>query len=247
MNLESSVKDAISKKLEDGTVEKLVEEQLEKGMSKVLNDLFGHFGDVNKVIEEQLKSVMIPFLENYDYSKYITKLDSVLVEVLQGSALENKKLLENFKELLVPHEAETIKATELYEHWMKYVADNVETDGLEVCYEDDVTYENVEVSFEVEHNERRSWSDFKHALIVFECEHDEKMNFAIKIHNWEKFDKDQWTIDYNSVHNINSLRHLNEFEVFLMKLNQNNTKIILDSEMENDEVEPEERPEPSFS
>ncbi|WP_375104625.1 hypothetical protein ACDZ28_10660 [Paenibacillus sp. RS8] len=248
MSLENSIKDVITKKLEDGTVEKLIEQQLEKGVANALDSLFRSYGDVTKVIEDKVKSVMIPFLETYDYSKYIVKLDSVLVDVLQSSALENKKLLENFKDLMIPEELKTIKVTELFERWMLHVAENVETDELEVCYEDGPpSYEYVDVRFEVEYNEERSWSSMKHAVLVFECEHDEKMNYEIRIHTWPKYDKGVWTIERNSIHDIKSLRHLDKFEMFLMKLQQNGTKLILDSDGESDEVEPEAEPEATFS
>ncbi|MEK3776656.1 hypothetical protein MHB85_19340 [Paenibacillus sp. FSL K6-4396] len=248
MSLENGIKDVINTKLKDGTVEKLIGEQLEKGVVNALDNLFRSYGDVTKIIEEKVKSVMIPYLEGYDYSRYITKLDSVLVDVLQSSALENKKLLENFKELMIPEQDKTIKATELFERWKEYVEGNVETDGLEVCYEDGPpTYEYVSVSFEVDYNEERSWSDMRNAVLVFECEHDSEMNYQIRIHNWKKFDKEEWTIDYKSVHDINSLRHLDEFAIFLMKISQNGTKLILDSDGDSDEIEPEEKPEASFS
>ncbi|OMF30927.1 hypothetical protein [Paenibacillus sp. FSL H8-0259] len=248
MSLENSIKDVITKKLEDGTIEKLIAEQLENGIKNALKDLLGSYGDVTKVIEKQVKSVMIPYLENYDYSEYITKLDSVLVDVLKSSALENKKMLENFKDLMIPEEMETIKVTDLFERWKKYVEHNVETDDLEVCYEDGPpSFEYVDVRFEVEFNEERSWSSVKHAVLVFECEHDKKMNFEIRIHTWPEFDKGKWTIERNSIHDINSLRYLDEFSILLMKLNQNGTKLILDSDSEGDEIKPDKEPEASFS
>jgi hypothetical protein len=243
MSLENEIKDVISKKLEEGIVEKLVAEHLETGIKNALKDLLGSYGDVTKVIEKQIKAVMIPYLENYDYSDYITKLDTVLVDILKSSALENKKMLENFKELMIPEPQKTVNVTELFEYWMKHVAKNVETDGLEINYEEEPTYENVEVRFDIEFLEGRSWSDFEYALIAFECDHDEKMNFELKIHRWKKYDKEQWTIDYDATHNLNSLRYLNEFEVLLMKLKQNSTRLILDSHGDEDEVEVEARPE----
>lgn len=77
MSLENSIKDVIANKLEDGTVEKLVSEQLEKGVTNALDNLFRSYGDITKVIEEKVKSVMVPYLVSYDYSQYIVKLDSV--------------------------------------------------------------------------------------------------------------------------------------------------------------------------
>lgn len=248
MTLEQNIKDVISKKLEEGFVEKVIVEQLENGVKNALKDLFGTYGDVTKVIEKQVKSVMIPYLEKYDYSEYIVKLDAILVEILKNTSLDNKKILENFKELMTPEERKTIKATELFEKWMRHVADNVETDGLEICYDDEPTYENVDVSMEVEYTNDRSWSDYKRAVLVFECEHDEKMNIEIPIYRWNTIHKNgEWRIDYKANHDLNSLRNLNKFDIFLMKLVQDYTMLILDSDHESDEVEPEAKPEAPWS
>lgn len=245
MSLENSIKDVITKKLEDGTVEKLVAEQLEKGVINALDNLFRSYGDVTKTIEEKVKSVMVPYLENYDYSNYITKLDSVLVEVLKGSALENKVLLENFKELMTPKEVGDVKVTDLFEKWKVYVSKNVDTDGLDINYDDEPTYNYVEVSYEVEYVGERDWLKREQALVVFECDHDKEMNIAIPVHRYTDINK-KWSIDYKTPSDLESLRHLSEFEVFLMKITQTYTKLIIDSDFEDDEIEPEDRPEADF-
>lgn len=244
MNLENSIKDVIAKKLEDGTVEKLIAEELEKGIRKSLEDLFGYGGGAKKAIKEKIESVMVPYLENYDYSKYILKLDTVLVEILKNTALDNKKLLENFKELASYETIEEIKVSEIFNKWKDYVAKNIDTSNLEINYDDGVSYEYPEVSLEVEYDNERSWSDFKYATIVFECEKDEEMNVEIKI---SKFSRWGWTITSKSINNISSLRRLDEFSIFLMNLTQSGTKIIIDTDYESDEVEVKAEPEPSFS
>jgi hypothetical protein len=245
MNLETSIKDVITKKLEEGFVEKLIAEQLENGVKNALKDLLGSYGDVTKVIEKQVKSVMIPYLESYDYSKYVTKLDSVLVDVLKNSAIENKKLLENFKNLMIKDDRKEIKVTDLFEEWKIYVRNNVETDGLDIDYDGGhPAYEYVDVNMNVNFDDERSWSSFEYATLVFECEHDEKMNFAIRLSKWDK--RDNWDIRYDSKHDISSLRYLNDFEVLLMKLDQNGVKLILDTDYESDEVQPEKEPEATW-
>lgn len=247
MTLENNIKDTIQKKLEDGTIEKLIAQELEKGVTNALQNLFCSYGDVTEIIEKKIKDVMVPYIEDYDYSQYITKLDSVLVDVLKSSALENKKLLENFKDLMIPDERKEIKATELFEIWMEYVKKNVSTDDLEVNYEDGVTYDYVEVEMEAEEDEARSWSSFEHANLIFECEHDEEMNFSIHLSRYNKSSDEGWDIRYDRTTDLRSLRYLNDFEVLLMKLDQNRTTIILDSHYEQDEIIPEAEPEPYFA
>lgn len=247
MSLESSIKDCISKELEKGIVEKVISDKLEECITSALKDMFGWSGSVKKTIEAKIESVMIPYLENYDYSKYITKLDSVLVDVLKNTALENKNMLENFKELMTPEKREVIKVSELYNIWTDFVAENVETDGLDVSYDDGVSYDPVEVSMEVEYEEDRNWSSFEDAKLVFECEHDEKMNFEVRISRWKKDKNENWGLHYRTSHELSSLRYLEKFEVLLMSLDQANVKLELDTDCESDEITPEKEPEASFS
>ena len=248
MSLENGIKDIITKKLEDGTVEKLIGEQLERGIQKALDNILGNYGDVTKVIEEKVKSVMIPYLEGYDYSKYIVKLDSVLVDVLKSSALENKKLLTNFKELMVADEKKkSIKSSELFEKWKEYVQKNIKTSDLEVEYDDGPSYEAVEVTLTVDEDNSRSWSSFEYATLVLECEKDEDMNFAIRLSKYNKGKDAKWDISYDTTHNIRSLRYLNEFEIFLMKLDQNNTTLEMDTTDDCGDITPDAEPEASYN
>jgi hypothetical protein len=247
MSFENEIKDVISKKLEDGTVEKLISEQLEKGIVNALDNLFRSYGDVTKVIEEKVKSVMVPYLENYDYSEYLIKLDTVLVDVLKNSALDNKKLLENFKELMTVEERKTIKVTELYSMWKKYVKQHVETDGLEIDYDDGVSYGYFDVSFEIEEEEGRDWSCFEGATLYFECEHDENMNFEVRLSRYKESKDKNWDISYGKAIEISSLRYLKDFEVLLIKLDKAGVKVELDKKYDSDEIKPDKEPEASFN
>ena len=249
MSLENNIKDIISKKLEDGTVEKLIEEQLEKGMNKALESLFGSYGDVTKVIEEKVKSVMIPYLENHDYSRYIVKLDSVLTEVIEKTTADNRKLLSNFKELMtIDTSIKVIKVSELFGKWCKYVEENVETDGLEVDYDDGPSYESVSVTYEFEETEKKDWSKYEKGRIVFECEHDNEMNFCIDLYRWDDIHKtNQWDFDAKTECSLSSLRHIDEFTLYIMSLKQANVKIEIDETDDSEGITPEKEPEASFS
>lgn len=246
MNLENSIKDVITKKLEDGVVEKLISEQLEKGVLNALDNMFRSYGDVTKVIEEKIKSVMIPYLESYNYSEYIVKLDSVLVDVLKSSALENKKILENFKSLMSIEEKKVITVSELFDTWKEYVAEHIDTSGLKVNYDDDVSYEYVDINLEVEYESERSWSSFEYATLTFECEKDENLNFKIRLSRYDSNKNKAWDMSYDTKHDISSLKYLNEFEILLMRLSQAGTKLNVDTDSESDEVEPNAKPEPSY-
>lgn len=247
MNIENAIKDVINKKLEEGVIERLVAENLEKGINKALESLLGSYGDVTKVIEEKIKGVMVEQLSSYDYSKYIVKLDCILTEILKHASLDNKRILENFKELMVDQDTpKIVKLSDIFEEWKRHVAKNVDTGNLEVDYSDGVSYEDVAVTMEVEHEEERSWSrsSFKYAKVIFECEKDDELNFEIRLLKYSEY---PWRFSTEIDDSIRSLRYLDDFKIYLLKLNQADTKIEIDEEYLSDDVGPEKEPEASFS
>jgi len=243
-SIESAVKDVISAKLEEGIIEKLVAENLEKGINKALESLLGNYGDVTKVIQDKIKEVMVKQLSTYNYSEYLVKLDCVLTEILKKTALDHKNILKNFKDLMTDEEfTSPVKTSDIFEKFKKHVSLNVETNGLEICLDDSPAYEAVPVTMNIEYEDKRSWSCFEYARIILECEKDESLNCEIRM---SKFDKYPWSISAGIDTSIESLRHLDEFKIYLLKLSQS-AKVEIDSDYLEDDVEPEKEPEASFS
>lgn len=231
-SLENNIKDCISKELEKGVIEKVIAEQLEKCIEKSIGDMFSWGGDVKKVVEEKVKSVMIPYLESYDYSQYITKLDSVLVDVLKNTALDNKRLLENFKSLMTSEDIpKTIKITDIFEKWNEYCKEEVDRDDIEMDYEGG--YINTKFYLE---DVSSSWSSYKTYMVTFECEEDENLKFEFSIQAWRPEDNTGFSSNYKSVGDIRSLRTLNDFEIIIMRISEGYQNIVIDSFEENEEV-----------
>ena len=65
-----------------------------------------------------------------------------------------------------------IKLTDLFKAWIKQCEKDIDTDGLDINYDDGVSYEFVcaEMRFELE--DKPSWSSTQRAVITFENEHD---------------------------------------------------------------------------
>lgn len=227
-NLENSIKDCITNEIEKGIIEKVIADQLEKCIEKSVSDMFSWGGEVKKVVEEKIKSVMIPYLESYDYSQYIVKLDSVLTDVLKATALENKTILTNFKELIT-ETLKGVKMSDILEEWAKHCERNVDKDKIDMDYEGGyvtATLDTEEVS--------SSWSDFQRVIVRLECDEDEELKCEFEISKWEGR-RENFTMDKKALHEISSLRNLSEFDVFLLKVSQGYNNIILD--IENDSLE----------
>ena len=245
MGLENSIKEVLEKKLTDGTIEKLVENALEKGVKEALDSLTGYSGEIRKVVEEKMKATIVPFLDTYDYSKYLVTLDMTLTNLLKEISFDNKRILENFKDLASEKEMkETITVEEIFEKWCEYVEKNVKTYDLEIDYDDGARYECVEVTGEIEEMEKRTCSIYENKKLFLECEQDEEMNFEIMFKKYKEYD---WEIDSETKNiDLTSLRRLNSFEIFLLKIKQNGTKIIMTGDYFEESIRPEEEPEPYF-
>jgi len=245
MSIENAIKDVITEKLNDGTIEKIVGEKFEESIKAAVKGLFEWNGTCKKLVEEKIEEAMIPVIQKHDFSKYVTKLDAVMVDVIKAVAEDNNKLLDNFKDLMNTTEVpKQIKASDLFDEWIKYVEENVDTDGLKVEFDDRPYYEYVEVVAEASELEQPSWSSYSRAAIHFSCKHDESMNQEIHLKKWRE---DGWEIERNTMADIQSLRYISGFELYLIKLAQAGTKIDLDITYEREDVLPNKEPEASFS
>lgn len=244
--LDEKIAKAVSGKLNDGTMEKLVEQYIEKGISEALNGLFSWNGDCRKMIEEKLNETIAPAIEHSDFSRYLVKLDSVLAEIINATVIaDNKKILKNFKELTTQPEIKEIKLSDIFKRYCKHVAANVDTSGLEACCDDgEPYYEHVTASMEVKH-EDNGWfrSGYDDCTVKFTCEEDEDLNCQIKL--WKGVEDEKWRFGENAGSiDINSLRNLSDFEVFLITLKRGYVNIIMDRESDcDDDIAPEEKPE----
>lgn len=249
-NLETAIKNIISQKLESGVVETLVEEQLQVSINHALKDIFGSYGDVTKMLEGKLKESISPFLESYDYSRFMVKVESVLDNVLRETALPDKTLIENVGKLLenksVP---KLVKMEDLFTAWCKMLADNVETLGLEIDYEDGPTFDAVQVLCEIHEDERSSWSSIESLTIEFSCEHDPRHNVSFSASRWKSSSNKNWDLEVKLSTDIKDIADMNEFEIFLMRLQRNfaDVSIERDDYYVDEYVTPTAEPEATYS
>lgn len=124
----------------------------------------------------------------------------------------------------------------------------MDTDGRDVQVDDGVYYDPMEVNFEVIEEEDRSWSCFDSAILelsVDEEEQQEKLNRTIRLDHY-KNGKEGWDIISEFNPDITSLRYLDDFDVYLLKLQRANVKLILDKKSDWDSVISENEPEATY-
>jgi len=232
--------------LSSDEVSEIVKEKFKNALASAVEDAF-RWGDAKKAIENKVKEVMVPYIENYDFSEYLPKLDSVLTEIVNSDfCMGNKKILENFEKLMLAPEQKEIKLTDLFKAWIKQCEKDIDTKDLDINYDDGVSYQCVDCEMRFELEDKPKWSRFQRAVITFENEHDEKLNVEIPVSKWIESDG-AYTLSVYKDLMISSLANLSEFDVLLLRLSRARVEIIIDKEYDDDCIRPEKEPEVSFS
>ena len=247
-NFDEEIKRITDEIIQDGTVEKIIKEKITKGFESAIDSAFS-FGKLRDAIRKRTDEVLVPLIESYDMSEYIVKLDTVLTEIVNSTALtDNKRILANFKNLMTEPDMKTITVSELFKEYKKFVAKEMDTDGRDVQIDDGVYYEPMEVNFEVIEEEDRSWSYFDRAILelsVDEEEQQEKLNRTIRLDHY-KNGAEGWNIITEINPGITSLRYLDDFDILLIRLSKGMVKLIIDEESDWDSVISENEPEATY-
>ena len=237
---EERIAKAVADKLNDGTVEELVSDAVTKALKSSIEDQFTWKGEARKVIDEKVKEVMTPAIERVSLDDYVVKLDAVLAEIINSTNLvDNKEILGNFKSLMAEPDKDVISLKDVFEKYKEYVSENVDTSELEICTDDGPAYQNVTAEVTVDISNRIFGGRF--CDLVFKCEEDEKL--TKEIHMYESKSNRFSITRFKSELDINSLRRVDEFDIFMMRLDRAFCDITDIMDMYDDDVEVEAEPE----
>ena len=241
---EERIAKAVTEKLNDGTVEELVSDAVTKALKSSIEEQFRWNGDARKVIDEKVKEVMTPAIERVSLDDYVVKLDAILAEIINSTNLvDNKEILGNFKSLMTEPDKDVISLEDVFEKYKEYVSKNIDTSELEIYTDDRPAYQNV--TAEVTVDIRTSMFGGRFCDLVFECEEDEKLTKVI--HLYESKSNRFSIARFKSELDINSLSHVDEFDIFIMRLDRAFCDITDIMDMYDDDVEVEAEPEASWN
>lgn len=241
---EERIAKAVTDKLNDGTVEELVSDAVTKALKSSIEEQFAWRGEAKKVIDEKVKEVMTPAIERVSLDDYVVKLDAVLAEIINSTNLvDNKKILGNFKNLMTEPDKDVISLKDVFEKYKEYVSENVDTSELEIYTDDRLAYQNA--TAEVTVDIRTSIFGGRFCDLVFKCEEDEKL--TKEIHLYESEGNGFRITRLKSGLDINSLRRMDKFDIFMMRLDRAFCNITDIMEMCDDDVEVKAEPEASWS
>lgn len=237
---EERIVKAVTEKLNDGTVEELVSDAVTKALKSSIEEQFRWSGEAKKIIDKKVKEVMTPAIERVNLDEYTVKLDAVLTEIINSTNLiDNKEILGNFKNLMTEPDKDVISLEDVFEKYKEYVSKNINTYGLEVYTDDEPRYQNVSAMLETELT--TSIYGTRYCDLIFKCEEDEDL--TKKLHLYESKSNRFSIARFKSGLDINSLSYVDEFDIFLMRLDRAFCDITDIMDMYDDDVEVEAEPE----
>lgn len=259
-SIEELILGSVKNYFESNKAEQLIRVSIDKAISDAIQDSF-NWGETSKALNKKINDLLVPAIERFDLSAYNAKLDAVLTEIIENTNLvENRRLLKNFKGLMIEPEYKEISIDKLFEAYKSYVAADLDCCGREVMTDDSEPYYasiNVYGNFTLE--ERPSWLHSDHGRIVFQIDsadeaaedQSEDFNRSIRVYRYEgQYDEGYYLgPEYRDIPILQDLADMCSFDVLLLRLKRANARILIpDGEVTTleDEVFPNAEPEATY-
>lgn len=241
----------------NGTVEDIIRTKLTDAYEEAIKDAF-RWGDLKKAIEHRITEILVPAIENHDLNGYVVKLDDILTQVIKETALpDHKQLLENFKSIMLDTVPKEIKLSDVMDKYAEFCARNLDCSGREVDLDDEPSYAYGSAAvFVKDKTSKYCYNSGERALLVCNLEGDESEENVKNLHreislthcSWDNGNGFAIRYDYIGTADITSLRNLDAFDVWLIALTRNGSRLIADiDDREEDDFRPEEEPSCDFS
>lgn len=224
--MENLIKEVFEKKMQDGSIEAIINKKIEELISSACNDLFTWNGVIKKQMDEKLKEVMSDVLERSDFSKYTIKLTTLINSVLPETALADYKNISNSIKTIcgtkLPEYKEKVKLTEIFENYVKFI------EGEVFSRSDFEDISNIEDGY----GSIECYMDYD--------EYEQQATFKIEgVKNADEYEKmikiDRICGDYHVSRGnfknmeIKDLRHADKFELYLMVLSNSYVKLAINN------------------
>lgn len=249
-SLEDGVEGLVREALGDGTIESLMRERIIKGFSEAIDDAL-RFGELRVAVKDKVREMMLPCIRDYDVSRYIVKLDELLSQVTEQTVMtDNKRLLENFRHLMVDHPEETIRLETLFDRYCRFVASRIDTDGRKVNLNDgQPEYVSIRSFAKIEMDEMPSLSrHFVYANLRFWTdEEDSEFSYVVHLARWKGDGKDGFEIRYDCNPSLKGISYMDDFEVILSGLTRAGSRLVWGEDSFSYDVVPDKEPEPTWS
>lgn len=228
--IEERVTETINEFLKSDYIETQVENALKEATKKACDDLTGWNSPISKIIKENVESVMVPIIEQYDYSQFVIKLDVILAEVLKDSIRPSNEIFEKFKKA-TEYTPKVVDIKDILKEYIKYKESDYDLDLIEDEIEDYYDGDIFEIPCSIEVVKSGYLND-KYSLVLKNEYEDDIIEINLRK---DLYDND-FMITTDLAYDLRGLSYLSDFEIYLLNLQRNFTKITWDKAIINDEI-----------
>lgn len=149
------INNVIEKKMQDGTVEKIIADNFEKMVEGICSDQMKWNGAAKKAMEEKLNPLILEAVERSDLSSMVTKITMLINAALKGSEVESyhdvlasiKSIFDADDDIKALREKKVLKLSEIYERYKEYLQVLYDRDDFD---QEDITDDGESVTAEIE-------------------------------------------------------------------------------------------------
>jgi hypothetical protein len=202
--------------------EEIMQKRVAQCVEGAIEDSF-RWGDLQKAIKDKINEVLVPYIEHYRMEAYTAKLDVLLSEIAEQTAIaDNRRILKNFGDLIADPEQKQLRLEDVFEAYKKFVQKTASGEGVEV---EDGYYCNVDVTCTIEDSITRRWSGMETIAVNFEADVDdedqrEELCFSFDLWRFSHNEPAMYSLSYHAKPTISGLVHMSDFEIYLTRLDR---------------------------
>lgn len=232
--------------IDSDTFKTMLKEEIEAQTRKAIVSSLD-YGDLHRAIRDKLNEMLIPAIRSWNPTNYVEIFEQMLNQVYQASIGEaTVEMLERLGAAIKPVPNE-MSIDDLVDTYAKFVAEYIDTNKLEVLFDDGPHYELIEctATFKEEDDANYFAPWVKHGTLRLSCAQDDYNEFTLDVPFIRGNRRDgDWTIAL--ITNIDFM-NADTFTLQLASLARKGTKITgIDECVQWDtEVETDREPEPT--
>lgn len=242
------INNVIEKKMQDGTVEKIIADKFEEMVTAICNDQMKWNGTAKKAMEEKLNPLILEAVEKSDLSSMVTKITMLINAALKGSEVESyhdvlasiKSIFDTNDDIKTLREKKVVKLSEIYERYKEYLQvlyDRDDFDREDITDDGESVTAEIECSLQVAPEDDRGFSwrkpGYDVELSTDKSNDDKSGDIRFKL-KWD-YDGTQLLLygDFRSL-TLSDLRHCPSFILYLAAIEREWIAVEIDIECDDD-------------
>lgn len=239
LSLEGLLSSGIRKKLNDGTIDKLIDEQISEIIKRCISDSFSYHSQAYEQMRNKITGLMCRAIEDSNFDKYTTKITEVLNTAISDMHLGHyntivknlKELLDNDTNISFNSEVSLGNIVKKYEEFLEdyYCDQRLDFDDIDII-EDESEYGYATVDYTLTIKDiSPKYSSTESYILEFTNEGPSAEDSSVQF-KLTKYPSDSYFTIYVNTEDfhINDIRYMNDMWIYLLKLKQSYVRINMD-------------------